>query len=674
MTYSALTARPSKRLGPPHFTQSGAPDPRHTRTIAATISRNLRFFSPVANRKTSRPEMQFVGLLEQIDLKPNQPLYHLLSFRTYLLKDVLSQGYITLTDAYKLLVGSLSLSAQDITDNWERNHDDFLRELIAFTPLARELPQLRDKKLLAAEFFLRKGAIGLYNFASYGNFYRNLQLTGAPAYLRDGYAKALWLEMHSQAGLPITDRALIESYKQFSYNCISTEEGKIWGAISLAEPSDLDEHCLGVPVEFGIRCEMGHWLELSFDSGTVAAKRFAPVIREWHDRGNSVNYSPQVDAPKIQGLYTQLFGAYQELSLTVLRNVSATATARKLIDQKIAAKPTGYKDFFMSNARLALEQTEPANSLYNKICGEGIFYSLPIFQAGSKTEARLTKQLGQEAMQAIKTISRLRQQVEGLPEDVRVFYEGGNFMSTHDFAFPSLSTPRANIFGARPSIFRSGNEHSCAEWLDFILRQRIGSMLIKGLRATSPRELHRAAILYLTSLFNHGATIENIIEVTRYLSEGEVCLFLGSALDGCTEASGRKYHLRREADKLESKFRAGRLRFTTLLEKFTAWQAGPYKEFAASGADRYVYPNLPFYRDSLGKFGRKRPRLLAVANDPKQPMVERRLAAYVLLLRRDESLIGVRANDPVINAYKIMLTSAQAHQWGNFAGDSPQLS
>ncbi len=469
--------------------------------IPAVISfiESLSEFVPLSSGD-SRVPVSYVELLN------DEKTEHLVALQLYVLRDVMSNGFLSMGDALDL-IKDLFVKIPEMKNDfnqWPKTYKtEFWKEIINRTNLHDDVKaDLKESSLDQVEFFLRGGVRGIAKYNEYQDFRNKIIMDNVSPSLREDFAISVWMEF-----LSLTEDLLFSEPEAYFKRISLMQSGS---SISLFSGVDRSfrislslkggEYGYGIgDINSEVRSEGAH----SIASGIFKNLGLNPVVDEFQDRASVIRFPKLFDDPdqkdesdRIVNVYRRHDSLAEELSQIILEKNSIGKLIKKL--ERYKGKNI-IEDFVIRNT-LSLLQDDQKDPLSHRIIGEALYY---LYRREQSTIGMIDKRLPE----IIGELTELKETITEFPWDVRIFFDGGCYYKTYRQSFPVLAPPLDVVSGAKAVDRFAENkdeQHYVGEWLHYMLKLKMRKLLQDG--EVDYQNLHR---FYRTTVMYMGAVVRN---------------------------------------------------------------------------------------------------------------------------------------------------------------------
>ncbi|MCD6461071.1 hypothetical protein J7L67_10450 [bacterium] len=448
------------------------------------------------------------------DLLQDEKVENTVALTLYSLTDVQKNGFLDWEDVLGIMTNVISSLAdyRKLSASWKSIKEDTWRQIISRSNLSEEV---RNEMLAnpsdEVEFFLRGGVRGIIKYKDYLNFKTNIVMDNVPSFLREDVSKSVWLEF-----IDLTENLLFSEPQYFKRLSLVSQRGSFGGfddslRISFSLFGNKFIHGVG-DINSIVRSEGGH----SISNGIFNNLGMNFDVDELQDRSSILRFPTDLDnkdkGANIVKTYTSHDQTLIKLYKTLITNMSLDDIISGLDNFKGSNL---IEDYAVRNALAALRDNQ-ADTIAQRFIGEALYYFYRNEPSLDVIDERLPE--------LIDKITELKSSIESFSWDVRLFFEGGCYLSTYQQAFPVLMPPLDVIIGTE-AVEKMQNpdvdEHYSGEWLHYLLRARMRDLLQQG--KLQPGNLHRffrSSIIYMSALIKNTDLFSRIDSIVDNIENG----------------------------------------------------------------------------------------------------------------------------------------------------------
>ena len=448
------------------------------------------------------------------DLLQQESVENVVALTLYSLRDVHGNGFIDWENALEVMTGVISSLAdyRKLPKKWKSIKENMWQQIISRSNLNDDTKsEMAANPSDEVEFFLRGGVRGVIKYKDYLSFRTNIVMDNVASFLREDVSKSVWLEF-----IDLTENLLFSEPQYFKRLSLVSQRGSFGGfddslRISFSLTGNRYVHGVG-DINSIVRSEGGH----SISNGIFNNLGMNFDVDELQDRSSILRFPADLDdkdkSYDIIQAYTDHDQALIELYNTLISNMSIEDIINGLENFKGV---TLVEDYAVRNALVALRDNQ-SDTLAQRFIGEALFY---FYHNEPSLEV-----IDEKLPDIIDSISSLKETTSSFSWDVRLFFEGGCYLSTYQQAFPVVMPPLDVVIGTE-AIEKLQNpdldEHYSGEWLHYLLRARIRNLLRQG--KIEPDNLHRffrSSIIYMSALIKNADMFSRIDSIGDNIDNG----------------------------------------------------------------------------------------------------------------------------------------------------------
>ena len=472
----------------------------------------IKFMSqPIPNDK--RPDYVSANTTWS-DLLKQESVENAVALTLYSLRDVHKNGFLDWESVLGIMTEVVSslVDYRKVPQIWKSVKENTWQQIIERSNLSEEVKsEMAANPSDEVEFFFRGGVRGVIKYKDYLSFRTNIVMDNVPSFLREDVSKSVWLEF-----IDLTENLLFSEPQYFKRLSMVSQRGSFGGfddSLRISFSLTGSKFVYGVgDVNSIVRSEGGH----SISNGIFNNLGMNFDVDELQDRSSILRFPNDLDdkdkSYDIIQAYSDHDQALIELYKTLISNMSLDDVISGLENFKGA---TLVEDYAVRNALVALRDNQ-ADPIAQRFIGEALFY---LYRDEPSLEV-----IDESLPDIIADISALKDHIETFSWDVRLFFEGGCYLSTYQQAFPVVMPPLDVIIGTE-AIEKMQNpgmdEHYSGEWLHYLLRERIRDLLQQG--KLQPDNLHRffrSSIIYMSALIKNADLFSRVDSIVDNVGNG----------------------------------------------------------------------------------------------------------------------------------------------------------
>lgn len=439
---------------------------------------------------------------------------NLIALKLYALRDVVSKGYLDVTDGLKILqdVFKSFNDPHQISANWKTFKKSFWKDIINRSNLNQAIKNnLHESPPDLVEFFMRGGVRGIIKYRDFHEFRNKIIMDNVPSFLREDVAMSVWIEF-----IDLTEDLLFSEPNYFNRLSLVRQHGSFGGVdntlrISLSLSGGKSRYGVG-DVNSVVRSEGAH----SIASGIFRNLGMNMDVDELQDRSSALRFPREMDEPNISRYITNTYSEHDRMMIELFNTIISKHSIDDLIWELKNFKGTNIiEDYAIRNALVGLKN-DYSSPFAQRILGEAFFYMYRNEPNLEIIDARMPE--------LIEKLKALKEQIDKFSWDVKVFFDGGCYLVTYRQPYPVVAPPIDVILGTEAMDKIKGkdyDEHYAGEWLHYLLRMRIRDLIREGkLESANLHRFYRTSVIYLSSVTRNGELFKQLDMINNDFSEG----------------------------------------------------------------------------------------------------------------------------------------------------------